>query len=50
MNAIDQVNARMGRSTIRLASEGFKQSWRMKQVNRSPNYTTNWDELICVVE
>lgn len=48
MNAIDQVNARMGRGTIRLASEGFKQSWRMKQVNRSPNYTTNWDELICV--
>ena len=50
MNAIDQVNARMGRGTIRLASEGFKQSWRMKQVNRSPNYTTNWDELICVAE
>lgn len=48
MNAIDQVNARMGRGTIRLASEGFKQPWRMKQVNRSPNYTTNWDELICV--
>ena len=50
MSVIDQINARMGRGTIKLASEGFKQPWKMKQGNKSPNYTTNWEELICVVE
>jgi len=49
MSVMDQINARMGRGTIKLASEGFKQPWKMKQGNKSPNYTTNWDELICVM-
>lgn len=49
MRVMDQINTRMGRGTIKLASEGFKQPWKMKQGNRSPNYTTNWNELICVL-
>lgn len=49
MCVIDQINARMGRGTLKLASEGFKQPWKMKQGNKSPNYTTCWDELICVL-
>ena len=49
METIDNINDRMGRSTIKLASEGFVQPWKMKQGNRSPNYTTSWDELICVI-
>ncbi|WP_350133365.1 DUF4113 domain-containing protein [Nitrosomonas sp.] len=24
--------------------------WKMKQGNRSPRYTTNWNELICVTK
>jgi DNA polymerase V len=31
MRVMDQINARMGRGTIKLASEGFKQPWKMKQ-------------------
>ncbi|PXW85007.1 DNA polymerase V [Nitrosomonas sp. Nm84] len=50
MSVMDHINARMGRGTIKLASEGFKQPWKMKQGNKSPNYTTNWDELICVMK
>ncbi len=50
MSVMDQINARMGRGTLKLASEGFKQLWKMKQGNKSPNYTTNWDELICVTK
>ncbi|MDO9012271.1 MAG: DUF4113 domain-containing protein, partial [Gallionella sp.] len=50
MNVMDQINARMGRGTLKLASEGFRQSWKMKQGNKSPNYTTSWDELICVTK
>ncbi len=50
MQVIDQINARMGRSTLKLASEGFRQPWKMKQGNKSPSYTTSWDELICVIQ
>lgn len=50
MNIVDQINARMGRGTIKLASEGFRQPWKMKQENKSPCYTTKWDELICVLK
>ncbi|MBY0475829.1 MAG: translesion error-prone DNA polymerase V subunit UmuC [Nitrosomonas sp.] len=50
MNVIDQINIRMGRSTLKLASEGFRQPWKMKQGNRSPGYTTKWDELIFVTK
>ncbi len=38
MSIMDQINARMGRGTLKLASEGFKQPWKMKQGNKSPNY------------
>jgi len=50
MQVIDQINARMGRNTLKLASEGFRQPWKMKQGNKSPSYTTCWDELICVIQ
>ncbi|WP_293005755.1 Y-family DNA polymerase [Nitrosomonas sp.] len=46
MHVIDQINARMGRSAVKLGSEGFRQPWKMKQGNRSPSYTTNWNDLI----
>ena len=50
METIDNINDRMGKGTVRLASEGFRQQWKMKQGNKSPNYTTNWNELICVTQ
>lgn len=50
MAVMDQINAKMGSSTLKLASEGFRQPWKMKQGNRSPRYTTNWNELICVTK
>ncbi|MCE7915136.1 MAG: Y-family DNA polymerase [Nitrosomonas sp. PRO4] len=49
MRIIDQINIRMGRDTLKLASEGFRQPWKMKQGNKSPSYTTNWEELLGVV-
>jgi DNA polymerase V len=45
MHAMDRVNARMGRGTLRPLGVGIKQSWRTKFSNRSPSYTTRWDEL-----
>jgi DNA polymerase V len=46
MSAIDRINAKMGRESIKLASEGFSRPWKMKQGNKSPNYTTHWDQIL----
>ncbi len=45
MGVLDHINQKMGRGTMKLASEGFKQTWRMKQGNKSPNYTTQWNDI-----
>ncbi len=49
MLAMDAINKKMGKESIKLASEGFTRTWKMKQENKSPAYTTNWEELIRVV-
>lgn len=48
MLAMDAINKKMGKESIKLASEGFKRPWKMKQENKSPNFTTCWDELVRV--
>jgi len=48
MEAIDGINKKMGKESIKLASEGFKRPWKMKQENKSQNYTTDWDEILTV--
>lgn len=45
MAAIDQINQKMGKGSIKLASEGFKKPWKMKQENKSPSYTTKWEDV-----
>ena len=45
MQAMDAINSRFGNAVIRLAASGTKQEWQMRSNNRSPNYTTQWDEL-----
>lgn len=46
MGVLDLINQKMGRGTLKLASEGFKQPWLMKQGNKSPNYTTQWTDIL----
>lgn len=46
MTTMDSINKKMGRESIKLASEGFKKPWKMKQENKSQNYTTQWDEIL----
>ncbi len=43
---LDEINHRFGRQTLRLASQGFKAPWKMKQNLKSPGYTTDWEGLI----
>ncbi len=45
MSAMDSINKKMGKEAIKLASEGFRRPWKMKQSNKSPSYTTCWSDL-----
>ena len=45
MKVMDQVNRRYGRDALKSAACGFSQGWAMRADNRSPRYTTQWDEL-----
>jgi DNA polymerase V len=45
MKAMDSINSRFGNAVIRTAASGTQQDWKMKSGNRSPNYTTQWDQL-----
>lgn len=46
---LDRINGKYGRSTLRTATELCGRRWEMKQANRSPRYTTCWQELPVVV-
>ncbi|GAA4906075.1 Y-family DNA polymerase [Mucilaginibacter defluvii] len=47
--AIDRVNLAYGRGTLRMASEGYVKSWRLKHEFLSKGYTTRWHEIIKAV-
>jgi hypothetical protein len=42
MRTLDPMNAQFGRDMIRPLSAGIEHSWRMKQAQQSPRYTTQW--------
>lgn len=46
MKAMDSINRKMGKDSIKLASEGFRKPWKMRQENKSPPYTTDWKHII----
>ncbi|MDJ1505249.1 DUF4113 domain-containing protein [Xanthocytophaga agilis] len=48
MQAVDKVNNKMGRDTVRVASQGFPKKgtpWLLKRDYLSSCYTTRWDQL-----
>lgn len=45
MSALDDINHRWGRDTLRYAATGFARPWWLRQAKKSPAYTTNWAEL-----
>lgn len=50
MEVMDKINNKYSRGTIRLASEGKKESseWEMQRNFKSPNYTGDWDEILTI--
>nr|CRH05267.1 DNA-directed DNA polymerase [Candidatus Magnetococcus massalia] len=46
MQVMDRLNQEMGRGTVRFGAEGLSQTgWKMRQLRKSPAYTTRWEEL-----
>jgi len=45
MEALDGINQRYGRGTLRVAAEGVEKGWQMRRGNLSPRYTTDWAGL-----
>ncbi|MEK6787369.1 MAG: Y-family DNA polymerase [Pseudomonadota bacterium] len=45
MSLMDEINQKQGKGTLRFASTDLDSSWHMRTANRSPRYTTCWDEL-----
>ena len=49
MLVLDAVNTSMGAGTLHFAATGFTKVMQMRQLQRSPRYTTRWDELPRVI-
>lgn len=45
MATLDRLNTRHGRGTVSLGLNRKENAWRLRCANRSPRYTTCWDEL-----
>jgi len=45
MLSIDNINKKLGKSTVKYAAEGLNQSWKMRSTKKSLCYTTKWEEL-----
>ena len=45
MATLDEINAKMGRGTVRSAGEGIQKPWAMRSDNKSKAFTTDWDQL-----
>ncbi|MGH7909534.1 MAG: Y-family DNA polymerase [Thermodesulfobacteriota bacterium] len=48
MKAVDKINTSWGSNTVKYASSGLDQEWRMRRAKLSPRYTTNWEEVLVV--
>ncbi|RFZ85050.1 Y-family DNA polymerase [Mucilaginibacter terrenus] len=43
---LDTINLAYGRGTLRMASEGYEKTWRLKHEHLSQGYTTRWHEIL----
>jgi len=45
MSVMDEINRKMGAGCMTIAASGTRKRWAMRRDQKSPNYTTAWDEL-----
>lgn len=48
MKAVDEINQKFGKDTVRFGSVKTAGVWKMKQARKSNGFTTNWNEILRV--
>ncbi len=48
MEIMDQTNWRWGSETLQYGATGINRKWSYRQEKRSPNYTTQWDQILTI--
>jgi len=48
INTIDKINQKAGIDKVKFAIQGEEESWKMRQHNLSPRYTTQWKDILVV--
>jgi DNA polymerase V len=48
MEVIDKINKKAGADQVKFAIQGSDETWKMKQANLSPHYTTRWKDILVV--
>jgi DNA polymerase V len=48
MLALDTLNQRFARGTVKVSMKGAYQDWQMRQERKSPSYTTDWHAFYLV--
>ena len=48
MQTLDKINKKFGKNKLFFAASGIVKPWQNKQLKKSPNYTTNWHELLTI--
>lgn len=48
MHALDKINDRFGKDTVKLAVLGNRRKWKLRQEQLSPFYTTHWDHILTI--
>jgi DNA polymerase V len=46
MCVMDAINRSMGRDSVTIGAAGTKQRWATRREQKSPSYTSDWDELM----
>ena len=46
MQVMDAINQKMGQGSVTVASSGLGHGWAIRRDMKSPNYTTEWSELL----
>jgi len=45
MSVMDSINRKMGKGSMTIAASGIQHRWAMRREGKTPNYTTDWNEL-----
>jgi DNA polymerase V len=45
MSVMDAINRKMGQGSMTIAASGIRHRWAMRRERKTPNYTTDWNEL-----